>query len=326
MSSALVAFPIRDGYAALERRMDRWHAEIGTPGWTKAIWPEVIGTLRLLQAQLPEAEWAALRGWLRSSELATVALEDPMTRWSWERPRGRRADAELIDMVYGHASQRPRIAAATKLGREMHQAVFHLPSLVAMRERVATFRRLIDRSVARMGETHVLSVGAGHLRSAEDWRAGERPTRWVALEPDKLAIPVLAGQEGVEAVQATIGSFTRRPRQHGRFDLVTCGGLTDLMPDAAAARLAVAGYAALRPGGRVVLASRARPLDDRPYLDIFMDWRPGWRDEARIEQTLAGEPGLQGARWRHVRSRSGMLVFTEITKTAEPARRSRRAA
>jgi len=142
MSYALVPFPILDGFAALKRRMDRWRSEIGAPDWTGVIWPEMLGTSRLLRAQLPQAEWTALRGFLRSSELATVALEDPMTRWSWERPRGQRADAELTDMVYGHASQRRRIAEATPLGQDVHQAVYNLPSLVALRERLTTFRRL----------------------------------------------------------------------------------------------------------------------------------------------------------------------------------------
>jgi SAM-dependent methyltransferase len=316
----LIGFPVRDGYAALERRMERWRDHAGRPDWIAQSWPEVIGTLRLLKAQLSPTEWEGLRSALRGSELASVALEDPMSRWSWERPRGLRADAELIDMVYGHASQRARIRAASSIGRQVHAAVFALPSLAAMRNRVAVFRGIIDRAGEKAGEAHVLSIGAGHLRSAENWRAGALPARWVALEPDPLAIPVLAGQHGVEAVQGSIGSFIRRPRQHGQFDLITCGGTTDLMDDAGAARLAAAAYAALRPGGRIVLASTAQPLADRAYLDVFMDWRPGWRDEARLEHILAAAPGLRAARWRHMRKAGGRLIFTEVRKPAEPPR------
>lgn len=324
MSCAFVAFPIRDGYNPLERRLDRWRGEIGRSDWITQMWPEVIGTLRLLHAQLPAGEWAWLRTRLRSSELASVVLQDPMTRWSWEQPRGRRADAALIDMVYGHASQRPRIAEATPVGRRVHEAVYALPSVSAMRTRYGAFRRLIDQAVMRSDETQVLSIGAGHLRSAERLPPGARPARWVAVEPDRLAIPVLAGHSGVEASNTTIGSFIRRPRQHGSFDLVTCGGLTDLMDDAEAMRLALAGYAALRPGGRVILASTARPLADRAYLDLFMDWQPGWRDEARMDALLFPLTTLRGATWRHFRGRSGNVVYTEIAKPAELRQRPSR--
>ena len=326
MSSALLAFPVIDGYAALRRRMERWQDESSESRAMARIWPEIIGTLHLLQARLPSAEWAALRGQLRGSELASLVLEDPMTRWSWERPRGQRADAGLIDMVYGHASQAPRIAAASRLGRQMHRAVFALPSLAAMRARVAGFRRLIEQSLARQGETQVLSIGAGHLRSAEGWEPNQLPTRWVATEQDRLAIPVLAGQEGIEAEHLSIGGFIRRPARLGRFDLVTCGGVTDLMNERDAARLVAAGYAALRPGGRVVFASTARPLPDRAYLDVFMDWHPGWRDEAAVDRLLAATPSLGGARGRHRRKAQGDLLFTEVTKPARSTQPRRRAA
>jgi len=324
MSYALVPFPILDGFAALKRRMDRWRSEIGAPGWTGVIWPEMLGTLRLLRAQLPQAEWTALRGFLRSSELATVALEDPMTRWSWERPRGQRADAELTDMVYGHASQRRRIAEATPLGQDVHQAVYNLPSLVALRERLTTFRRLFATTTARNPQAAFLSIGAGHLRSAERVAEGRRPARWVALEGDGHALPTLDSQPGVDPVLTTLHAFMNRPHQYGSFDIVSCGALLDLFDTPMAARLTAAGYAALRPGGRLVLANSARAIEDRGYLDVFMDWRPGWRDEAHMDGLLVALPPLLGAKWRHFRGPSGSVVYTEIRKPADTSRRTTR--
>jgi len=324
MSGALIPFPILDGFAALERRMDRWRAEIGAPGWTGVVWPEMLGTLRLLRAQLPESEWIALRAFLRVSELASVALEDPMTRWSWDRPRGERADAELTDMAYGHASQRHRIAAATPIGQEVHQAVVSLPSLVALRERLAAFRRLFATTTARNPDAAFLSIGAGHLRSAERVAGGRRPARWVALERDSHALPTLNSQAGVEPVLTSLRAFMNRPGQYGSFDMVTCGALLDLFDTPMASRLTVAGYAALRPGGRLVLANSARAIEDRGYLDVFMDWRPGWRDEAQMDGLLVALPPLVGAKWRHFRGPSGSVVYTEIRKPADTIHRPTR--
>ena len=318
MSCPVIPFPIADGFVALERRISRWRAEIGAPGWVDTVWPDLLGTLRLLRAQVSDPEWTALRGALRGSEIAALALEDPLTRWSWERPRGLPACAGMLDMAYGHSSQRTRIAAATALGRDVHGAVYVAPSLLAVRERLGVFRRMVAKTVANVADASVLSIGAGHLRAAEQL-GGKSPSRWVALEADPLAIPELARHAGVEPTHTSLAQFMARPRRLGSFDLVCCAGLYDRLDAPTARRLTAAGFAALRPGGRLVVANFAAEQADAGYLDVFMDWRPGWRNEADMAALSANLPGA--APIRHFRQ-DGAVIYTVVGKPANPLRRA----
>jgi len=119
----------------------------------------------------------------------------------------------------------------------------------------------VKETAANAPDAAVLSIGAGHLRTAEQLR-GTAPARWVALEPDKLALPELARHAGVEPVRASLPQFMVQPRRLGSFDLVCCAGLYERLGTPTAQRLTAACFAALRPGGRPVVANFAAEQAD----------------------------------------------------------------
>lgn len=324
MPADLIHFPLADGQPALQRRIARWRDWVGTPGWAPVVWPELTGTLRLLRAQLPEAEWAQLRRWLRGTEMAALALEDPLTLGAWDRVRALPMDPVLQDLMFGHASQKPQLARATRLGRDVHAAVYAGATPAAARERLRAFRAAILQAINTHPGAEILSLGAGHLRVFETLPATARPARWVAVEPDARAVPTLQAHPGVEVVRGGISRFIARPASLGRFDLICIPSLYDTLDAPGAARLTRAAFAALKPGGRLVFASFSRELPDSAYLDVFMDWRMQWRAPQALDAVLGAVPDRDLVQKRIYGRGRGLGSFGMLQKA--PAGRLARAA
>jgi SAM-dependent methyltransferase len=320
MTAKLLHFPVADGREALERSIARWRDWVGAPGWAHFVWPELVGTLRLLRAQLPPTEWLAVRRWLRGTEIAALALEDPLTLGAWDRQRHLPADPVLFDLMFGHASQKPVLARATRLGREVHAAVYAAATPAAARERLRGFRAAIQQATCANPQAAVLSIGAGHLRVAESLTQATRPARWVALEPDARALPTLATHAGVEAVMGGFSRFVSRPASLGRFDLICIPTMYDALDDVGATRLTRAAFAALKPGGKLVFASFSRELPDAAYLDAFMDWRTQWRGPGALDAVLGAVSDRDVAQKRVYGRGRALGSFAMLQKPASAAR------
>jgi len=313
VTAAVHPFPIIDGHGAMRRWIARWRDQMAAPGWATCAWPDLSGLLHLLHAQLPDSEWAALRRWLRSTEIAAVMQEDPLTLAAWDRPRGLPMDPVLQDLMVGHRSQRPRLAASTPLGRELHAAIHAGPSAQLMRERLRFFTQMIANLVTEQPGATVLSLGAGHLRSHELLGPGERPAHWLALEPDARAAPRLRSLPGVHGA---VAGHARLNRSSGSFDMICIPSLVDVLPAPQAARLTRRAFRLLKPGGRLVFGAADRLLPDAAYRDVFMDWPQRPVGPATLRQLLDAAPAAELAGARLIRRGRGLGAFGVIQRRA----------
>ncbi|EBV3810880.1 class I SAM-dependent methyltransferase, partial [Salmonella enterica subsp. enterica serovar Hvittingfoss] len=62
------------------------------------------GALHGLREKLHSSVWAELIPLVQNHSVSDYFLEDPFTRWSFEKPRGYSGDAQLLDFIYGHDS------------------------------------------------------------------------------------------------------------------------------------------------------------------------------------------------------------------------------
>lgn len=207
--------------------------------------------------------------------------QDPLTRRAFEKPRGYPGDAELLDLIYRIT---PYKGEMTRLGALIHQFAPSQPSCASVSERRGILARLIDRVAAERPMPRLLSLACGHLREAELSEAVRANAigEIVAVDQDPLSLELLvreANNPRITPVNASIRRFLFDPSIYGDFDLIYSAGLYDYLDDETARRLTSSMFAALRPGGTLVVANFAPELPDIGYMEAIMDWRLIYRDE-----------------------------------------------
>jgi len=148
---------------------------------------ELAGQLHQARERFPVDVWQALIPIAQEHPVAEYFLQDPFTRWSFEKPRGYSGDAQLLDFIYGHKSVDADVTGSTELGRALYDYTKDASSSVAVRERRDLLTKYVDEIAAAHGaDTEILTVAAGHLREADRSTALRegRIKRWVALDQD----------------------------------------------------------------------------------------------------------------------------------------------
>ncbi|MFS8054840.1 class I SAM-dependent methyltransferase [Rhizobium sp. BR 317] len=210
--------------------------------------------------------------------VAHFLLQDPFTRWSFEKPRGYSGDAHLLDFIYGHANVAAEIAASTELGRRIYEYTKNASSSVAVRERRDILAQRADECAKdRPGSAEVLAVASGHLREAalsSALREG-KIRRWIALDQDPLSVGTVARDFAgtcVEAVDGTVKSLLSNKHTLGRFDYIYAAGLYDYLPFPVAARLTRKCIDMLKPGGSFLFANFSQEIEVDGYMEALMNW------------------------------------------------------
>ncbi|MFT8246292.1 class I SAM-dependent methyltransferase [Roseomonas sp. BN140053] len=226
---------------------------------------------------------------LRRHPVASLSRHCPLTNWSWQKPRGYPDDARLADFFYGHESVEASAAAATPCGQDLLAFARQSGLAEAVRERRAILARLVDR-VAEEDEGEVLSLGAQHLREAELCRNAGDLARWVALDRDVESVEEIAEHyadlPGLVPAPVSLERTMLRPLEFGQFDLVYAATACEYLADREARRLVSAMFQALKPGGRLLVASFVPDLPENGYMAAFMDWHPIRRDAAGLGAVL----------------------------------------
>jgi SAM-dependent methyltransferase len=222
--------------------------------------------------------WRALIPIIQAHPVAKFFLEDPITKWSFERPRGYSGDAHLLDLIYRHPKTVEQVSAASPLGREVYEFTSHAPSSFANCDRRDILARFVDETAARVGRgAEVLSFAAGHLREAEVSKAHADRTlgRWVAVDQDPLSIAEIeASYAGttVQPVKGSVRDLFATKLDLGKFDLVYASGLYDYLADKVAVKLTQRLAQLVKPGGTFLFANYSHPIVVDGYLETFMDW------------------------------------------------------
>lgn len=241
--------------------------------------------IRLLMPHLNAARskvhpdvWHALIPMVQQHPIQEYFLEDPMTRWSFTKPRGYSGDAQLIDYIYCDPHVAEDVANVSEIGKALYSHTQNVPSCVAARERRDLLTRYVDEAAARNGpETEVLAIAAGHLREANRSVALAEGglKRWVALDQDPRSVELIARDfkgTAVEAVDGSVRTVLTRGHKLGKFDLIYASGLYDYLAHNVAVKLTKTCLQMLKPNGTFLFANYAEGNPDAGYRETFMDW------------------------------------------------------
>jgi hypothetical protein len=161
-----------------------------------------------------------------------------------------------------------------------------------------------------LAPARVLSVACGHLREAR----GAGP-EFVALDQDEQSLGVVArAHPGVRTVCARVSALVTGALSFTQLDLVYSTGLYDYLSARAAARLTARLFSFLRPGGRLVVANLRPGLPETPYMEMFMDWRLIYRDDADLLALADSVPAGELAGARVFDEPQGRVAFLELTR------------
>lgn len=237
----------------------------------------LAGRLHELRRETATAVWQQLVPLAQQHRVSEYLMQDPFTRWSFEKPRGYSGDATLLDIYYKHSSADEIVASSTTLGQEIYAYTSEAASSVAGRERRHILARTVDETAARIDNAEVLAIACGHLREAEFSvaLAEGKLKRWVGLDQDPVSVGTvnrdLAGTK-VEAVDGSVRGLLRRAYPLGTFDLVYASGLYDYLPRAIGIRLFQRAMEMVKPGGEFLFANFSDEITTDGYMETFMDW------------------------------------------------------
>jgi extracellular factor (EF) 3-hydroxypalmitic acid methyl ester biosynthesis protein len=304
-SARILAFPGRDRASAPP--LDRIVSLLGAPATAEA----ALSALGRLLEQPDQASLAALR----AHPLQALLLQEPLTALARGLPS---AEAEWLDLLLGLGAAPARWQPTGPVGARLHAALRASGLALAAAERRAAIARAVDATAARRPRAAVLALGAGHLREAELTTRARSLEIWLAVEEDSEARAEIARAHDRHRRIATtadpLNGFLAKPLRHGRFDLIHIGGLCDQAPAAALGRLARAAFAALRPGGRLLLANHAAGLAEAPYVTQAMGRPLFCRDAATLGAILEALPASQRDAITVRQSPSGGMLFAEVSR------------
>ncbi|MDL2409401.1 class I SAM-dependent methyltransferase [Rhizobium calliandrae] len=266
--------------------------------------------------------WTEIAFLAQHHPVTQFLLQDPFTRWSFDKPRGYSGDAHLLDFIYGHAGVEAEIAASTELGRAIYEYTKNASSSVAVRERRDILARRVDEhGKDRPGSAEILAVASGHLREAALSTAlkEERIKRWIALDQDPLSVGTVARDFAgtcVEAVDGSVKSLLSNKHALGRFDYIYAAGLYDYLTFPVAARLTRKCIEMLKPGGSFLFANFSQEIEVDAYMEAFMSWPLLLRSEG--DMRMIAEAGTRSAETKTSVwfGDNRNIIYCEIAKAA----------
>ncbi|WP_422646358.1 class I SAM-dependent methyltransferase [Agrobacterium tumefaciens] len=236
------------------------------------------GALHGLRDKIHSSVWAELIPLVQNHAISDYFLEDPFTRWSFEKPRGYSGDAQLLDFIYGHESVAGLVRNASPVGAALYDYTKDASSSVAVRERRDLLTRFVDEAAKRhAGDAEILTIASGHLREANNSTAlkEKRIKRWVALDQDPISVgSVMRDFHGtcIEAIDGSVRDIVLRSQELGTFDFIYAAGLYDYLNDKVAIKLTKRCMEMLKPGGMFLFANFSEDIVVDGYMETFMNW------------------------------------------------------
>jgi SAM-dependent methyltransferase len=279
--------------------------------------------LHKVRARLNPSVWRDLIQVAQAHPVSQFFLQDPFTRWSFDKPRGYSGDAHLLDFIYDHPSVAQELANASALGKELYDSTRDSQSSNAVRERRDVVAHLIDDlAQARPSGTEVLSIAAGHLREAERSVALSlgRIKRWVALDQDPVSVEAIAADFAGSPIQARKGSvrgILTRGYQLGQFDVVYSTGLYDYLSRNVAVKLTQKCLEMLKPDGVLLFANFATGIPDDGFMETFMNWPLLFRSEAQVWDIVKASVERNSVETNVFRGANRNIIYATITRRAE---------
>jgi len=254
----------------------------------------LIASIADVRAHVSPETWSRVLAAARAHPLRGFLHLDPFTLRCYARPRGQCADANALDYAL-----RPRelTMPLAQPVAALHQCIIRGQTARALRFRRDCLARAIDEAAEHCDRPpRILAAGSGHLRECDRivGFGARRIGQIVAFDTDRDALERVRRDYANLPVVTQFGSvrdLVRGASAFGDMDLVYCSGLMESLPHAAAAGLARALFAMLRPGGTLVITQFLTGLTEAAFLEAFMDWHMAYRTR---DETVALVQGLLG--------------------------------
>lgn len=300
--------------------LDHAYDELGSPrGVGEGMDKLVLGLRSLRQRSSPQAWEAFCKSECIGHPVRYLVHQDPLTERAFFKPRGYPGDAVLLDLFYGADGSRAYVDDATPLGRRIYNYTSGAPAARALKRRREILATTIDQVSDATGETHVMTVGCGHLREAELSSAlrQRRVQRFLAVDRDADSLKVVRdkfGPLGVETAESTLNELIESVDRLGRFDLVYAAGPYDHLNRGMATRLTEALFRTTKPGGLLLVTNFVHGVKDSGYLEAFMDWHLNYRSATDMFALSSSLPEDEIADRRTFAEESGGIVFLAVRR------------
>ena len=288
-------------YLGLQRLLDVIADEIRSDRDTAGAIQVLTDGLREIKERVSNADWlSSMIPAARAHPVSRFIYQCPLTEHACTRPRGYPGDAELLDLIYGHAAAQSKVERATATGRAIYDVTVAVSACESVRQRRRVIAAKIDEVCERRPDARVLSVACGHLREAEISHAlrNDRVGRLIAIDQDPLSLNVVEeytsrSESRIEARRIAVRDLILGRHDLGRFDFVYAVGLYDYLQGSTAARLTRKLFSLLDSGGSLLVTNFLHGIWEAPYMEAYMDWHLIYRDEQEIRRFLSEVPADQ---------------------------------
>ncbi|MFC3126398.1 hypothetical protein ACFOD4_15135 [Pseudoroseomonas globiformis] len=285
------------------------------PGWAPLALSRLVSVCEMLWRDLDADGWRTACGTMLSHPIQRLLHEDPLCRHCFQTEG--RDEAGLLDLAFGRVPE--SLTPVSRAGQDLMAASSDLGHFAALRHAVRYSARVIDAvAEQKQASVDVLSLRAGHLQEAWHVTRGDRLARWVAqdarrtvLQTMRLSVPSAIPVRGLHC---SLAHFTRRPFLRGCYDLIAMPAVPDELRPKEAADLADAAFAALKPGGLLMLGSAAEAPREAAMLQAFWRLAPRWRTPEEMKAMTAGIPARLVARRRLFRDPEGRRLYSLTTR------------
>lgn len=248
--------------------------------------------------------------------IAKLLLQEPVTRWSFQKPRGYSGDAELIDYMYRVKSCG---ANDSYLGKELNSYITVTSAVSSVRWRsnhIAESIRNFQQNAGR--KISVLSVASGHLRElAYIQNADSKISRFLCIDQDtqsnKLVRSTYNQHAFLEVIDESIVYLLKNRLEGQQFDFIYSAGLFDYLDDKVASKMIERLYSILRPGGTLIIPNFLKGITEKAYMDTFMKWNLIYRDEEDMKRLSKGLQ-LDSAQQSLYQDDMKNVIYLKITK------------
>lgn len=289
------------------------------PGWAPAGLNRLVSLCARLRQCLDPAAWREAQAEMRAHPVRRLMEEDPFIRMALEDGGRSGPSPRLRDLLLGHPDSATARMQASRAGQDLFATVQALGYPAALRGQTAFLARVADAMLERRPRAEILTLSAGHLREASlITRTGDL-ARWVAQDMDGKALGTL--RQGLprnfplRTLRCGLGYFIRRPYARGCFDLI----MMPLLPDHAAPDqlrdLVDSAFAALKPGGHLLLGSAAEAAPEAAWMETFLGWEPHWRTSRQMAELLTQLPVGVAIHRRIFHSTEGRLVYAMVERS-----------
>lgn len=238
-------------------------------------------------------------------------------------PQGYQGDYVMLEYLYDNDPVSP-----SGIGRLLNKYLLATTLAVAVRERKATLRALLEEELMKRTAPQVLNVASGSCREmlelAPDIKRSGALFTCVDYDIDainycksRLAAAGLSAQVKAKHHNALkMVNEERNQKEFGVQDVIYSVGLFDYLRDEVLTRLLKALYGLLKPGGALIMSFK----DSRQYSTFIYHWMIAWdgffqRTEEEV-LSLVERAAIPSAEVRTLREKSGVIMFLIAAKPA----------